>query len=79
MDFKLEMGGIVYTARNSQSSGDSRSWDVSAEYNNFRINIGVPMEKKVSRAEIIVFITAFHETFAKVRKEQGEELRWLKN
>lgn len=85
MDFKLTLGSIVYEGKVSTSGTEGgkeyKSWLVTGEFNKFRFSISIPKEKNAAEEEVLVFITAFHKTFEKVRKEQRDnnDLKFLNN
>ncbi len=57
-DFSITLDYKEYKVRSTQSNAEACSWDITVSHGEVKTNIRIPIEKKVTRAKVILFIDA---------------------
>lgn len=79
-DFTITLDNKEYKCTSSQTNGkDEYAYDISVKHGDIRTNIHIPMDKKITRAKVILFIEAFHVGLHKAFDEQQLDQNYVWN
>ena len=78
-DFSITLDGKEYKCRSTVSSGEDQGWYISVSHGKVRTEIKIPMEEKITRAKIILFVEAFHVAMHKAFESQLLDQNYIWN
>lgn len=79
-DFKITLDGKEYKCSSTSSNGkDEYSWDITVNHGDVSTRIHIPMNKKITRAKVILFIEAFHVAMHRAFEEQQLDQNYIFN
>lgn len=59
-DFSITLDGKEYKCSSIQSNKDSQDWHITVSHGKVKTTISIPIEEKITRVKVILFIEAFH-------------------
>lgn len=69
-EFELKLGNTTYKCSGYQQDKENQNWNVTSEHEGIRVNINVPIDKKIHRIQVILFVEAFHVAFTQAIRDQ---------
>ncbi len=60
-DFELTLGYRKYKVTSTSSSREGQSWDLSFDHGGIWVSVRIPIEKRLTRAKVMLFVEALHE------------------
>lgn len=75
-EFELKLGSISYKCSGNHSNFQDQNWNISVRINDLSISMNIPIESKLSRSKVILFVERFHEALMDVQKQQEKDLQF---
>lgn len=73
-EFELTLNNITYKCTSHSFSGNNQNWDISSKHHDLTVRMSIPIESKLPRSKVMLFIEIFHEALMEAKKKQKEEL-----
>ena len=75
-EFELKLDNTVYQCKPSSYSQENCNWHITSKVNDVSVTMTIPVESKVSRSQLMLFVEIFHEALMAAKKEQKEVLHF---
>lgn len=80
-DFQITLDNKEYKCNSTSCNATDQSWDISTTFGGIRVGIHIPLDNRITRAKVILFVEAFHEGMRAAFKDQDidQEYVWNKH
>lgn len=76
-EFELKLGSTTYKCTSNMSDTTAQNWRISANFNDLRLDMSIPITSKVSMEKVLVFVTSLDEALKRVQQEKSKELTFF--
>lgn len=76
-EFELKLGATTYRCTSNHSDKTDQNWRISAKFHDLSIDMGIPIQSKVSMDKVLVFISSFDEALKTVQNAKNSELTFI--